>query len=189
MAGVKWDNLNKANEAASDYMASQAKLELQAKRTRTSYRASWRKTGSSWMPTSVRKQRIRKNFEASGTLVRSIQGLRRENVIGISAESYSQYIIEGRKPGKGIPLRAIESWARTRRLRPKDPETGEFIRVTRNTKKAMTFMMNRKIKHFGIEPFDFVKIARETTISQHRDKITEAIKKDIDNFLRNGGSI
>lgn len=189
MAGVEWTNMNKALASASEYMAKQAQIELEAKRTRTAYRASWKKTGSSWQPTSVRKQRIRKNFSATGTLVRSIEGLRKDKNLGIRLEKYAQYIVDGRKPGRGVPPKAIQEWTRNRRLKPKNPETGEFIRATRANKRAMAFMMNRKIKHFGIEPFDFVKIARETTLDQKQKDINQAIKKDIDNFLTNGSSI
>jgi hypothetical protein len=45
--------------------------------------------------------------------------------------------------------------------------------------------MKRKIKNFGIEPFDFIKMTRRATLAKYRDEIAAAVKKDIQNNLRN----
>jgi hypothetical protein len=71
-----------------------------------------------------------------------------------------------------------------KRLRPKDPSSGQFIKNTESNRKAMSFMINRKIKHFGIEPFDFIKMPRTYTMDKYRVKITEAVRQDITNNLK-----
>lgn len=189
MADAKWDHTNAMLLEASDYMAKQARIELGAKRPRTAIRASWRKSGRNWVPSKVRKKTIRKNFEASGDLVRSVTGLREEGVLGIEFLQYGEYVISGRKKGKWVPRDAMRDWIQNRKLRPRDPETGEFVKNTKQARRAMAFMMNRKIKYFGIEPFDFAGIARTTTLEQYDSKIQEAISKDIINQINNGSSI
>lgn len=195
MGSVNWRNTERAVSEASEYMAKQARLELEAKRPRTSIRARWRKIGKTWQAVGNRKQKIRKNFVASGALVRSIESAPDGTSIGISALWYAQAIIEGRKPwrgagfngDKGIPLSTMKKWTEVRRLRPTDPQTGEFLKNIeigkrggrKDNKRIMRFLMNRKIKNFGIEPFDFVGIARETTIAIEGDKIRKAIREDI----------
>lgn len=179
METVDWKHTETLVDEASDYFAEQAKLELQAKRPRTSIRAKWAKVGNTWQPTSARRQIIRKNFVASGQLVGSIEPEPSDTTIAISANKTSEYVINGRKKGRYAPVNKIDTWAKIRGLRPRDPETGEFIKNTNNNKRAMRFLMNRKIKFFGIDPFDFVGIARDTMIYVYEDKLIEALKQDI----------
>lgn len=191
MATAKYTRTEKVVKEASEFMAGQAKIELGAKRTRVAIRASWRKTGNRWQPVMVSKQRIRKNFTASGNLVRSIRSTATGTQISLSMDWYAEAIIQGRKPWdkakfsgrRGIPLDSISRWARVRRLRPKNPATGEFIANTQANRSAALFMMNRKIKYFGIEPFDFMKIAQESTVHKYEKQITAALKLDIIDIL------
>jgi hypothetical protein len=176
---------------AANFMAKAAQLTLQAKHTRTAIRASWKKVGSSWEPTSVTKQKIRANYVASGNLVRSIQPIAEGLEFGIEFDSYGQMLINGRQPfgknkgGKGIPPSTLREWGKMRNLRPKDPKSGQFIKNTESNRKAMFFMMNRKIKHFGIEPFDFVKMPRRYTLDKYTQPIKDAIRQDITNTIAN----
>lgn len=175
----------------ADFYAAQARLELQAKRPRTAIRASWKKVGTGWQVVGVRKQKYRAPFVASGNLVKSIQPIAKGMEFGIKMDWYGDAIRKGRKPwpdakfngDKGIPLTTMKSWAQMKRLRPKDPESGQFLPPNDKNKRAMQFMINRKIKHFGIEPFDFQSIALKTTLSKYRDDINKAIKQDIEGQL------
>lgn len=178
-------------ERASDFFASQAKLELQAKRPRMAIRATWKKVGNGWQPVSVRKITIRSNYVASGNLVRSLRGWSQGLEFGVEMDWYGQAIINGRQPegkykgGKGIPTDKIKNWAKMKNIKPRNIKTGQFIKNSEENRRAMLFMMNRKIKHFGIEPFDFIKMPRRATLAKYRDEIEAAVKKDIQNNLRN----
>lgn len=188
---MKYKETEKVVEAAADYFASQARLELQAKRPRMKIRASWKKVGNGWQPVNVNKGTMRSNFVASGNLVRSLKGWSDGLEFGVEMDWYGQMIINGRQPegknkgGKGIPVDKMNNWAKMKNLRPRDVKTGQLLPNNPQNRKAMSFMMNRKIKHFGIQPFDFLTMPRRVTLDKYRDNIAKAVKKDIENNLRN----
>jgi len=99
-------------------------------------------------------------------------------------------LINGRQPfgknkgGKGIPPSTLREWGKMRNLRPKDPKSGQFIKNTESNRKAMFFMMNRKIKHFGIEPFPFVTMARTEILPSFNKALTKAMAQDIKNRFK-----
>ena len=156
---------------------------LEVKRPRTSIRAKWKKVGEGWTPISVSKKTFRGNYVASGQLVNSIQASPKGLNMGITMNKTADYVQNGRKPGKGIPLASMRNWTKMKRIQPRDMGTGRF--KGKADENAMRFMMNRKIKHFGIEPFDFIKMPRRATLAKYRDEIAAAVKKDIQNNLRN----
>jgi hypothetical protein len=174
-------------QSAANFMAQQARYELMAKRPRVSIKAEWKKNGSEWQPTSVSKSKINKNFVASGNLMKSVKPIAKGLEFGLDYAWYGQAIIDGRQPwgkfqgGKGIPVETMNKWIQQRRLKPRNK--GKFIGNSDQNKRAMSFMMNRKIKHFGIEPFDFVKMPRQITINKFLPLIKDAISKDIKNEL------
>lgn len=188
---MKYKETEKVVEAAADYFASQARLELQAKRPRMKIRASWKKVGNGWQPVNVNKGTMRSNFVASGNLVRSLKGWSDGLEFGVEMDWYGQMVINGRQPegknkgGKGIPVDKMNNWAKMKNLRPRDVKTGQLLPNNSQNRKAMSFMMNRKIKHFGIQPFDFVSMPRKVTLDKYRQSIADAVKKDIENNLRN----
>jgi hypothetical protein len=119
--------------------------------------------------------------------MKSVKPIARGLEFGLDYAWYGQAIIDGRQPwgkfqgGKGIPVETMNKWIQQRRLKPRNK--GKFIGNSDQNKRAMSFMMNRKIKHFGIEPFDFVKMPRQITISKFLPLIKDAISKDIKNEL------
>jgi hypothetical protein len=48
----------------------------------------------------------------------------------------------------------------------------------------MRFAMNRKIKHFGIEPFPFVTMARTEILPSFNKALTKAMAQDIKNRFK-----
>ena len=178
----------------AEFYAKQAQLELEAKHTRISIRAKWKKIGTDWQPINVVKQKVRSNYVASGNLVRSIKPFIDGMEFGISMAWYGEAIRQGRQPmgkyrgGKGIPVSTMFEWSKMRRLRPKDSK-GQFIANTQKNRNAMAFMMNRKIKHFGIEPFDFIKKASESTNAQFKKQLDDSVKQDIKDFVKDGTNI
>jgi hypothetical protein len=51
------------------------------------------------------------------------------------------------------------------------------------SRETMGFLMNRKIKYFGIEGFDFVEPARKDVLKRYSGALTKAVKKDILNII------
>ena len=174
---------------AADFMAKAVRLTLQAKHPRTAIRASWKKTGGGWQPVNVVKQKVRANYVASGTLVKSIEPFVNKLEFGVEYNQTGEFLRQGRQPfgknkgGKGIPVNSMHQWAKMRGLRLRDLKNNQFIENSEKNRKAMSFMMNRKIKYFGIEPFDFLKMPRVYTLDKFRVKIIESVKQDIQNAI------
>lgn len=185
---IEFNNTNKVVAEMSVFYAAQAKLELEAKHTRVSIRAKWKKIGEGWQPVNVVKKKIRANYVASGNLVRSIQPYSNGMEFGIKMDWYGEAIRQGRQPmgkyrgGKGIPPSTMTDWAKMKRLRPRDSK-GQFIANTKKNREAMAFMMNRKIKYFGIEPFDFLKKAKASAMFKYKNKIDESVKQDLKTYI------
>ena len=150
---------------------------LEVKRPRTSIRAKWKKVGEGWTPISVSKKTFRGNYVASGQLVNSIQPAPKGLDMGITMNKTATMYKTERKPGKGIPLASMRNWTKMKRIQPRDMGTGRF--KGKADENAMRFMMNRKIKHFGIEPFPFVTMARKEILPQFNKALTTAMAKDI----------
>jgi hypothetical protein len=170
--------------------AKQLKLSLLAKRKRISIRAKWQRIGKGWQPKGHTKKSFRANYVASGQLVNSIKAEGSGLDWDVSMESYANLIIMGRskmgkaKGGKGIPIATMKDWAKSRKIKPRDMETGQFIKNTSANQNAMRFMFNRKIKHFGIEPYNFPKHTKEYILQEYKGKLTSALRKDIQQLIK-----
>lgn len=166
----------------SQKWAVAARLLLEVKRPRTSIRAKWKKVGGGWTPVSVSKKTFRGNYVASGQLVNSIQPNPQGMTLGITMNKTADYVQNGRKPGKGIPINSMRNWTKMKRIQPRDLSTGKF--KSKATAESMRFMMNRKIKHFGIEPFPFVQMSRTEILPKFNKALTKAMEQDIKNRLK-----
>lgn len=186
---MKYKLTEEVVKEAAAFMSKAVKLTLEAKHPRVAIRASWKKTGGGWTPVNVVKQKVRANYIASGTLVKSITPFAQGLEFGVEYAQTGEFLRQGRQPfgknkgGKGIPIDTINNWTKMRRIKPKDLSNNQFIKNTQANRNAMGFMMNRKIKHFGIEPFDFLKMPRVYTLDKYRSKIVESVKKDIQNGI------
>ena len=166
----------------SNKWAVAARMLLEVKRPRTSIRAKWKKVGEGWTPISVTKKTFRGNYVASGQLVNSIQPNPNGMTLGITMNKTGDYVQRGRKPGKGIPLESMRNWTKMKRIQPRDLSTGRF--KSKATAEGMRFAMNRKIKHFGIEPFPFVTMARTEILPSFNKALTKAMAQDIKNRFK-----
>jgi hypothetical protein len=172
-------NTNKALLKITEYFAEQMRINLGAKVRRKSYRSSW-KNGK---PYNTRIRTFQASHSASGNLINSISVIKSNKGYAVTIAKYGQHINDGRRKGKGIPIDKMQSWIKQRRLQPRNLQTGSFIANTSRNKKAMGFMMNRKIKHFGMEAFPFIKLSREATLYVFKDELKKSVKKDIYNNL------
>lgn len=176
-----------------EWWENQMKLSLQAKRKRISIRSTWERIGKDWQPKKTTKKTFRGNYVASGELLNSIkvggEGFSRN----VEMARYGEAIILGRKPwrgakgkgGKGIPIKDMARWTKTKKMKPRDTTTGQFIKNTKSNRDSMRFMMNRKIKFFGIEPFNFVQQSADFTTEKYNRDLKIAIKLDIENLFKN----
>jgi len=173
-------NFNREFRGMFDFLADQMKINLGAKVKRKTYRANW-KNGK---PKNVRVKSITANHSASGQLINSINVVSLPNGLsGISMNQYGIYVNNGRQPGKGIPVEQMDKWIGQKRLRPRDTKTGEFLKKTKNNRKAMAFCMNRKIKYFGIEAYPFIDRSVETAVDKYEDKLSKALGKDFYKYI------
>jgi len=172
-------NTDKSLKKMTEYFAEQMRINLGAKVKRKSYRSSW-KNGK---PYNTRVKTFTASHSASGGLINSIQVFKSNQGYAVSIAKYGEYINDGRQKGKGIPIAKMDAWIRQRRLKPRNLNTGAFIKNTPQNRKAMGFMMNRKIKYFGMEAFPFIKMSRESTLYMFKGQIKNSLKKDIYNNL------
>lgn len=191
MADVNYPNTTQVVTDWSNEFASQVRGNLDAKQTRVAIRAKWKKVGEGWTPTSFRIQKIRANFRASGNLINSVKPyVNSISDFGIQVADYGEHIRRGRKPmganagGKGIPVQTMENWTSVRRIRPVDPVTGMFVKITPQSKKAMNFLMNRKIKHFGIQAYDFIDHSTPYVVEKYNPRFETALGQDIDLLIQ-----
>jgi hypothetical protein len=172
-------NSNKEFKRMSEYFAEQMRINLGAKVKRKSYKSKWR----NGKPYNTSVKTFRGNHNASGNLIKSIKVVKSNIGYAVKINDYGEFVNDGRNKGKGIPISAINKWIKQKNLKPRDIKTGSFKKNTPAARKSMAFMMNRKIKYFGIEPYPFIKMSRETTVYQFKDTIKNAMKKDIMNNL------
>jgi hypothetical protein len=107
------------------------------------------------------------------------------------ANGHAESVDKGRRPfvknfeegNKGIPPAKMNSWIKSRGIKPRDLKTGQFIPIDeKGTQiRRMAFLMNRKIKWFGIEPTNFLTDARRDTEDEYQDRLIEAYEEDIRN--------
>ena len=188
MASAKFPRLEAVLEEMGDFVVKQAKRNLSEKRERINVRAKW-KDGR---PTSFEFKKGKRKSSASGTLEKSLGYDLKETDQGIVIEyrgrSYGLFLDKGRYPfmksvaqGKGIPPSAMNRWIEEKRIQPRDLTTGQFIEKTPANMRSMAFLMNRKIKWFGIEPTHFFSEPEEQARDKFEKKIIEAFEEDIAN--------
>ena len=101
----------------------------------------------------------------------------------IEMEDYGKWVDKGRKPGKGMPVRELMQWIKSKPIRLRDLKTGSFIESTPSRLKSLAFLINRKIKEEGIAPTNFLSDPFEQEFKQLPDELTEAFSLDLDTFL------
>lgn len=107
------------------------------------------------------------NKVASGRLRDSIKVETKVNngntIIEVLAEQYFQWVQSGRPPGmKGVPISAIESWIKDRKLQGRDKK-GRYI-----NRRSFAFAIQNNIKKFGIRPANFLDVALDTIAEDPR---------------------
>ena len=101
----------------------------------------------------------------------------------IEMEDYGQWVDQGRKPGKFAPVDAIRKWVKTKPIRLRDLETGQFLKTTESRMNSLAFLINRKIKEKGIAATNFLSDPFEKAFKDLPDEMIEAFGLDVEDFL------
>lgn len=180
MAGANLPNTAKQIQRMA--MAFQNALQgaMFRKQKRKGIRAKWERTTSGWKPKNITRYTYTSNMIASGFLRDNTRAVKVSELDWeISMPFYAKYLIEGRKKGKGIPIDVMQKWIRQKKIKPRGG-SGKFAKMDRET---LGFLMNRKIKYFGIEGTDFVTPEREDILRRYKSALTKAINKDLSNLM------
>jgi len=98
--------------------------------------------------------------------------------VTLQLQDYWKYIESGRKAGKFPPVGAIMRWIE---VKPIIPRPNDFGKIP--TPKQLAFLIGRKIEREGIEPFPALKITKEELDKLYRAKISDALGKDVRNYI------
>ena len=121
-----------------------------------------------------------KNKKASGKLLNSFSYKIIEDTQGLlslglfSDTDYAEFVDKGRKPGKRPPMKAIESWVKTKGIGGSQKE-----------QKSLSFLIARKIGRFGIKPTPYIgpvldKISKDLIQEIERNKqLTQNLIPDL----------
>lgn len=89
----------------------------------------------------------------------------------------------GAGSGSFAPSQPIQNWVRTKPIRYRNAETGTFERMTESRVKGLAYVINRKIKEWGIPPTRFFSEPFEAKFRDLPDEFVEAFALDMENFL------
>ena len=183
MAGVNLPKTDAQLERIAIAFKEALQSAMRRKRKRTSLRVKWAKTQTGWKPKKVTKGSYTSNMVASGYLLNNTKVVSKGPLdYSVSMPSYAKFLIEGRKKGKGIPVRNMDSWIKQKRIKPKN-EKGQ---VKKMDKRTLGFLMNRKIKYFGIEGYDFVAPERKDILRRYNSALSKAMNQDLQNIITKG---
>lgn len=182
-----------------------AQLELNAPQKKKVYRAKWK--GGQLASYQTRVKRYKSN--STGTLSKSL-GYEVKEVMGniivvFTADEYWYYVNFGRRgilgggkddqghaDAKGVKPSIIDEWIRRKPIKMQDFGTDDkgklyskgFKRKTQDDLNAMSFMINRKIKTFGIEGNLFWTKSMEIHSKELQEQLGRKIAKDLANSIQ-----
>ena len=99
--------------------------------------------------------------------------------VSLNLQEYWKYIEEGRKPGKFPPVGAILNWISVKPIIPRPDGNGKIP-----TPNQLTFLIGRKIKEEGIQPFPALETTKEELDKIYHEKLSVALGHDVSNYIR-----
>lgn len=102
----------------------------------------------------------------------------------IGRAKHAKYVHFGRRPGKMPPPQAILQWINDKPIRLQDKKRGGFMKQTPQAKKQVAFLIGRKIKEKGIEPFPYFTRAIEASATKAKPLWEAVIKEQIKFYFR-----
>lgn len=131
-------NYNKAKADVCRMVIENSRKRLKTPGDRIRFNVKWKREGARWVATSVSKQHFTAASKTTGDLARSMRYEVKENDLIIKTLNYGRWVDLGRKPGKYVPVKDLEAWMDKKGI------------------KVSSFLLNRKIKFFGIEATKFL---------------------------------
>lgn len=180
---LQFANTEKALSRFAHNVPVNARRALMMKRKKVSIRSSWKKVGGDWKPTSSVRKSYMSNTVATGRLANSLTGKLSGNTITFEMEYYGQWVDGGRDSSKLYPPPAkIGKWIDVRKLKMRN-EKGQFAK---GGKKALCFLIGRKIRTFGIPPTGFFTTAFKRAMDKLPNDIYDALYDDMDIIVTKG---
>jgi len=98
-------------------------------------------------------------------------------------EHYGEWVDEGRKPGKGIPVDVLQKWISSKNMLLED-KNGNELPMTPSRLDSLSYVINRKIKEEGIKPTYFLTDAVDKYFPKLEVDLPNAYADDlIDNLF------
>lgn len=102
-----------------------------------------------------------------------------QNEVVVTMLDYWQYVNDGRKPGKYVPIKPLMKWIRAKGFN-KNKTTGKFQKFNI---KGTAFAISKNIQKFGIAPTYFYDKAFDIFEREFENEIYDALGIDIANFF------
>jgi hypothetical protein len=99
--------------------------------------------------------------------------------IVVEMQDYWEYVNDGRKPGKYVPIKPLMAWIRTKGFN-KSKTTGRFQKFNI---KGMAFAVSKNIKKYGIAPTNFYDDAFNIFEKKFEEEMVQALEIDINDFF------
>ena len=148
--------------------------------------------GKTYTAKNSRGKSYKKRIDNSGKLRNSItselktrteDGRFSKGYIIFKMLEYGLNVDKGRRAGKGVPPQALIDWIKKKPLRIRDLETGSFVKQTESRVKGLAYVINRKIKKYGIPATNFFTDAYESQEDKFMAEMQEAIAQDNTQYI------
>ncbi len=127
---------------------------------------------------------VTSKIDNTGRLSKSIKFRARKDGADIEMEYYGLFVDSGRKPGKYAPPPAIDEWIKSKPVNPRDKK-GRFMQKTPANMKRLSFLLNRAIFKYGIEPTYFFTKPLEREIDKLQKKLPDLTTEDLNTYFSN----
>ncbi len=143
--------------------------------------------GKTYTAKNSRGKSYKKRIDNSGKLRNSItselktrteDGRFSKGYIIFKMLEYGLNVDKGRRAGKGVPPQVLIDWIKKKPLRIRDLQTGSFVKQTESRVKGLAYVINRKIKKYGIPATNFFTDAYESQEDKFMAEMQEAIAQD-----------
>ena len=99
--------------------------------------------------------------------------------VSLTLQEYWKYVESGRAPGKFPPVKALLDWISVKPIIPRPDANGRIP-----TPKQLSFLIGRKIKEEGIEPFPALETTKEELDKIYHEKLSAALGHDVSHCIR-----
>lgn len=148
--------------------------------------------GKTYTAKNSKGKSYKKRIDNSGNLRKSItselktttkDGRFSKGFIIFKMLEYGFNVDKGRRAGKGVPPQVLIDWIKKKPLRIRDLKTGRFKTFKNAEQKAtaikgLAYVINRKIKKYGIPATNFFTDAYESQEEKLFSQLQEAIAQD-----------